>query len=42
MGHKFHSLRDLTEPKIDKIKNVFKYLIKLKIVHCVTPLDFLI
>jgi len=42
MGHEFQSLLDLADPKIDKIRNVFKHLIKLKILHYAMPLDFLI
>lgn len=34
MGHEFQNLHDLTDPKIDKIRNVFKNLIKLKILQC--------
>lgn len=42
MGHEFQNLHDLTDPKISKIRNVFKHPIKLKILRYIMPLDFLI
>jgi hypothetical protein len=42
MGHEFQNLRDPTDLKINKIRNVFKYPLKLKILRYIMSLDFLI
>lgn len=42
MGHGFQDLHDLTDPEMNKIINVFKHPIKLKILRYNMPLDFLI